>query len=50
MTRDFLITLTEAQARALEAVCAARPGVTPETLIEAWVADKLDLIQADQPK
>jgi hypothetical protein len=43
MKTEFTISLTEGQAQALEAACAARPGVPPESLIEAWVADKLDL-------
>jgi hypothetical protein len=43
MKTQFTISLTKNQARELEASCAARPGVHPEGLIEAWVADKLDL-------
>ena len=44
------ISLTNHQAQHLREACADKPGVSPESLIEAWVADKLDLIHADQPK
>jgi hypothetical protein len=43
--KTFTISLTENQAAELLAHCAAQPGVSPEALIAAWVADKLDRIR-----
>jgi hypothetical protein len=45
MQTTFTINLTETQARSLFAECLIRPGVPPESLIEAWVADKLDSLR-----
>lgn len=47
MQTEFTISLTENQARELEAYCVAETGVHPEGLIAAWVADKLDLIRRE---
>jgi hypothetical protein len=44
MKTEFTISLTENQARELQAYCAGQQ-VPPEGLIAAWVADKLDLIR-----
>lgn len=44
MKTEFTINLTEDQARKLYDQCSVRPGVAPESLIEAFVADALDLI------
>jgi hypothetical protein len=44
-TKEYTISLTEDQAKALEATCAAREATRPESLIAAWIADKLDLIK-----
>jgi hypothetical protein len=41
-TADITINITERYAKILEAHCAAHPGVSPASMIEAWVADKLD--------
>ena len=48
--RTFAIALTEDQARQLLAECELRPGVPPESLIEAWIADKLDYERAAREK
>jgi hypothetical protein len=43
-SKRFVIFLTPGQAAELEGICAKRPGVNPESMIEAWVADIVDAI------
>ncbi len=45
MRTAFTINLTEDQARRLFVECLVRPGVPAESLIEAWVADKLESVR-----